>query len=292
MSLPKSSPSLSEQVLEIRNQAVNAIRHFNERWKQRPTTDNLRLVERYLDHEIHIIVCFTLEGVSGEYDACFERRMKEGLNEHTPGSALDFIFADCVSRAFVDALDHLASDPSIVTNSLKDVGNSEYDAVLVDDVQPMELPERIVPCLVRFGSVDCVYGCLRQALYFSAFAGFVFRGTVEDREVSPSENSLIAGSLDPRELVGQVIESGSQVVENVTSGNCNDRRNLADTRNVMDVLSGFRVRLDFDGIRLGIPEGLNFDFQVTDVLFGPFNFYANKPESFFSSHSATIREQV
>src|SRR5215213_9681782 len=88
--------------------------------------------------------------------------------------------------------------------------------VLVGYVEIVKHPESCAfSTLIRFGSVNRIYGTLRHALYSSGSLGFVFCGTIPDR---------ISGLLgrvrtvDVNELVGKVVKGASEVVDNV-SGN-------------------------------------------------------------------------
>ena len=59
--------------------------------------------------------------------------------------------------------------------------------MLINAVQGMETPKRVIPSLVWLGSVDSVYSILPHALYLSRLSGFVLRGGIEDREVDMKE---------------------------------------------------------------------------------------------------------
>ena len=78
-------PQSDQQGLETENQVVNIIRHLNERWEQRLTLDNLRLAERYVKGELHLLIHFRVGGVTEEYAALLKRKLpisgpQEALN--------------------------------------------------------------------------------------------------------------------------------------------------------------------------------------------------------------------
>jgi hypothetical protein len=81
----------------------------------------------------------------------------------------------------------------------------------------MELPEGMaLSSLVRLDGVNSLYRRLPQALYISPRSGFVFRGVVEDWEISLLENALVC-RIDPSKMVGQMIQRSSKVEKNVPS---------------------------------------------------------------------------
>ena len=154
--------------------------------------------------------------------------------------------------------------------------------VLVGYIEIVKHPESCAfSTLIRFSSVNRIYRTLRHALYSSSSLGFVFRGTV------PDWVSGLLGrnrTVDVNELVGKVVKSASEVVDNVSGDKSNfDGRGL-DIEDAIQVISGLRVVLAFDSIRLAADEPIPCDFQIMEVLFGPFNFCADERESFFSRH--------
>src|SRR5208337_1456807 len=63
----------SEQGGELRDDAINEIRELMERFEQRLTLDNIRLVERYIKFELHLFVYFSIRGVCKQFVTCFQR---------------------------------------------------------------------------------------------------------------------------------------------------------------------------------------------------------------------------
>lgn len=59
-------PQSDEQGLEAHDQVVNRIKHFLERFKDRLTLQNLRLVEGHLKGELQILVLYELSRKHGE----------------------------------------------------------------------------------------------------------------------------------------------------------------------------------------------------------------------------------
>src|SRR2546425_769597 len=67
--------------MESRDDPVNQVRHFMERFSKRLTLDNLRLGERYLKSELLLLVRFIVGAKNEEFIACFEREPCVGESE-------------------------------------------------------------------------------------------------------------------------------------------------------------------------------------------------------------------
>ncbi len=80
--------------------------------------------------------------------------------------------------------------------------------------------------------------------------------------------------------MGQVVERTSEIVQSVAR-DCRKRGwSLRKINDVKRKLSRLRIALASDYIWMGEakPESIDFGLQVIDVLFGPFDFYADKRE--------------
>ena len=138
--------------------------------------------------------------------------------------------------------------------------DSDKQAVLVDIVKLVNDPEIVsLPSLVWFDRVERVNRILPHALYFSRKSGFVFCGTALDQN-----------ACDGREA---------------------DRCG-ADFRYIVDQLARLRIALGPDFIWIGIQEGAPCALEITDVLFGPFNFELDKCKSFIGSHGLASNRSV
>lgn len=254
---------LTEFPPKTENETVNKVTEMFERFNNRLALDNLRLGERYVKGEIHIIVHFSL--ACSDYVAVFER-----LSEVGEGNAADAHIGgtqkpgDCKSRSY-----HVDE-------------RSEQRMVLVGNVQIMENPEsRALPASIRFGSVNGIYGALRHALYSSMTLGMVFRGKLPDGEAGLP---VRRPAVDENELVGEVVKGGSKIVNHIPGDKSDFNGRGLNVENAIDVISRMRVMLAPDSIGLTVEEPLPRDFQITDVLFGPFNFYADERKPFVSGH--------
>jgi hypothetical protein len=289
MSLPRSQ-SLDEQGLETENQVIDAIRHSNERWEQRLTLGNLRLAERYLKGELHLLVEWACPDNGFEGIAFFERAEMPVTSKHKALS-VDFGIGNCSPLLGVEVSDESVSH--IIGHGRTDERRPDSDkkAMFVDEIESMKTPEYVaISSLVWFDRTDRVFGRLRHALYFSRRFGFVFRGVIGNGEISKLAGSAAIGQ---NEMIGKVIQGTTKIEEDISSDDREGGRCLTDAGEVKDSpVFKIRVGLGSDFIWVGIQKTSDFNLKITDVLFGPFNFYANKPESFFSGHLASIREQV
>jgi hypothetical protein len=82
-------------------------------------------------------------------------------------------------------------------------------------------------------------------------------------------------TVDVNELVGKVVKGTSEVMNHISGEQPNFSRRSLDVEYAINVIPSLRVVLTFDSIGVAIDETIPRDFQITEVLFGPFNFYAD-----------------
>lgn len=276
----------SEISLEAHNKTLDAIRHIRERFEQRLTIDNLRFVQRYLESDLHLLIRFTLELIPGEYIAHIERAPDFGLDEQLLRPESSFSVANSNASLTVDSLNDLPSGSGIEGNTMQARNGCDYHSMLVDIVKSVETPEHIIPTLVRFGSVDGIYRHLRHSLYLSTLVGFVSRGILRDWEGSTPKDLFVDCSVNQSELVGQVIQRRPEIEQDISGDREDARRSVPNAREIIDrSIRPLCIRLSDDSIRIGVQEGSDFGLQINEVLFGPFDFYADKRESFFDCHA-------
>jgi hypothetical protein len=153
-------------------------------------------------------------------------------------------------------------------------GNQE--AMLVDVVEFVENPKLLVPSLVRLQSLDESHCGPGDSLYFGAASGFQFLEKVSKVfGLSKNREAVFSGGLvasGVNELPDEVIQSGSQIVENITDDDGQGQGNWRARWKAVDLIAGLRVVLGVDGIRVRVEKSVNPSLKVTDVLFGPFDF--------------------
>jgi hypothetical protein len=141
--------------------------------------------------------------------------------------------------------------------------------MFIDNVETVEAPE-IVPssALVWLESTDRFSCVWPQSLYYSSEFGFVFLGSVPDGKIDIIERTRLAG-FDTDQLMSQMIQSRSGVVNSVPS----DQRNfIVDGRNAHDfvcAITGVRVILEDDAIGVFPVKNTESFAEITEVLVGP-----------------------
>ncbi len=270
-----SKTSSSEVRLESDNQVVNQLNEILERFNERLTLDNIRLGDRYIKGEVHLLIHIRLAGK--EYVADLQRLTELREAEFTE-----------VCKA------NSARLPSAGNRKgcLRHTNNGcEQNMVLVGNVQSMEHPEsHTLPTLVRFGCVNCIYSRLRHALYASMTLGFVFRGKLPDGKTDltrffDGKDESALGATNLNQLPREMVKGASEVVDNVASNKSEISGRVLDVGDIAFCVSRLRVFLESESIGFGFEseEPLACGCQVSEVLFGPFNLYPNERESFIGS---------
>ncbi len=269
-----------KQGSENGNDVINQIGHLMERFNNRLTLNNPSLGERYDKVELHILLHFRFRD-SEEYIACFQRDMPD-IHE-SPMKVRNGIIGPTSPETFNHLCPYTWQDA--VRRQRRNGGNQQ--AVFVEVVKRMEPPENFIPTFVWFDRMDSVYGILPHSLYFSNHAGFVFRGVIKNREINmPSVPAASPTGTNLEKLEGHMVKGASEVLQNITDDCADGRKNVFNADEVIGVLSRLWVALGFDYIWIGGKEGFTRDIQIIDVLFGPFDFYADNCDSFIGSHQS------
>ena len=267
--------TLAQKSSAIPNDGVNQVDHLLKRFNDRLTLKNLRLGERYVNGELHVLIYFRVRGSSMEFVASLQRDIPVG-----PRWGDEF-----------DARQGRMSNPEYISQigpvtfrdaaSLVRCSDSQQQTVLIDNVKLMQTPEKVIsiPTFVWFDCVDKFYRILPQALYFSDRLRFVLRGTLENRE---TKNPVWCDTrtMNREQLMHEMLQGGSSILENVSSNDGDSVGNIPDLGHVIDQLSRIRIALGSDFIwaffePTCFAESLNLEPQIVEVLFGPFNFYPN-----------------
>jgi hypothetical protein len=250
-SVRKAAMNDSEERNELVDNAVNNIAKIMQKWDDRLTLGNLRLVERYLKGDIEVLIHFR-ESKSdvGEYCAVFKHAELAGCH------AGDLNHDGSVS---------CIKDQGSVLDVARD---HKQESMLVDVVKLVKYPDRIVPSFVRVDSPYRVYDNRVDALYFSKQRGFEFGGALRDWKIGCLSG---CSSIGFDKLPSQMVETASQSVKNFSGNQCEDRRRSVDNFDFVGRFSGIRVLIDDQSIWVGSPEHVDLGFEFMDVVFGPFN---------------------
>jgi hypothetical protein len=258
--------------LEQHDSVADQIREMLERFKNRLTLDNPRLVERYIKGELHLLIQLIIGSSDEKFVAILQRAQPVCWGKKDGGIAHE------IRKPPRHIFGHQA--PNI--DALKRSTYREQQSVLVDTVQLIEDPEvTSCPSVVWFEAIDCVYGVLPQALYFSRRQGFVLRGARIDGEM---EIAACGPRRNREQLLDQMIEGGPEILDDIARNRREVQGNRLSPADVIDWLASLRIALGRDFIWIGAAKRSDLTMQVSDVLFGPFDFYLNQREPFIGGH--------
>lgn len=269
--------------LEAQDSAADQISKMLDRFNQRLTLDNLRLIERYVKSEIFLHVHFHFKWkVADQYIAYLQRaHILSGPEKSGHPGQIAILEKTAL-------LQHMHVEAQKIHASVR-VSNGDDNSVLIDVVQSVQYPNLVpLPSFVHFGIVKRIDSILPQsALYFSVKKGFVFLSVIRDGEVEILVRSRRAKSNEAQ-LIGQVIESAPEVLDCVPRDGNNDSGNWCDTGYLIAQFSKLRIFLFDDAIGMSAEEGVDLPFEIDDVLFGPFNFYPDERKSFIGSQKSGV----
>ena len=120
---------------------------------------------RYIKSEIHILVYFSVRGVPEKFITLIE-------GEHSIGRP--DVEAEVRRKCITDLSSHNRRD--IDTAESATDGNQQ--AVLIDIVKSMELPENVIASVVRFGSIDSFLGLWGNASWYSSLVSQIGKAFV------------------------------------------------------------------------------------------------------------------
>lgn len=248
---------------ERRDDAVHHARQLVERGNHRLAMDNLHLAERYFQANLwlHIHLRHRALGSLVPVDFC---AFLYGAVRFSPAEF------NCHRRDSSGPLreKHFAKAPGHINNEANRrpvCRNQQF--VLIGNVEQMEHPEQFIPALVWFDRLENVHRSLTPALGYSTVLGFERLNTVVD-----GESGLITQVIsDVHHIPPQNVQRGAKVVRGITRDRTKARR-----EGLVDMSAKYpvpRLRLDLasEFIRVAFCEGLDFGFEIVDVLFGPFD---------------------
>jgi hypothetical protein len=268
---------LGEIWSEQRNNVPDEIKKLLERYDQRFTLDNPRLVERYIKAEINIWVRLGIDGIDEKFVAIFQRgpigwRQVDGEVGNR----------NRIPESLPHHLGHLR--PDVKTLILSGDGNQQ--TMLVDVVKFVEHPELVpLPTLVWFDSAQRINRLLPHALYYSRKSGPVFVGASLNQKTDVVHACWISACSDHEQLIGQVVEGAANIVDGIAS---NERERIWERPNIgnaINQLTRLRIALGKNHIAIGFVKGEDTVLQIDDVLVGPLNFGLNGSEPIVGSHA-------
>jgi hypothetical protein len=232
---------------EVGNEVINKIQHTVERFKNRLTSDDLRLSERYIKAELKVLVACSFVGVSGDvhdFVALFQRHRGFGPS-------------DLPSR--------LDNDAPLFDRSC----GRKYKPMLIPTVKIVDIPQCVVTSEVWLYNRDHLFCTWHDCVYSSlANCRCVLLGSLADREKG-APVGLTSASFD--ESPSKMIQGASKVMDRIPEHQRDVIGDWLDAADVKSYVANLRLVIDSERIRLRIAEGTNSNIQIADVLFGPFN---------------------
>lgn len=238
-----------QEWLEIKNQCLREVDKFLHRWNESITLDNLRIKDRFKDGEIHIILHGLIVSTGERWGICLESpRLKQKLSPIPPFGNVDGMVPD-----------------------------GESVPMLIDVIQFVDSPKDVTSALVWLKPIDDFYRFWPDALYFSSLLGFVSIPVLRDGKLYASGGNGVRTCQD--KMICELVESAAQIVDEVSS----DRQHVKGIDGKLSITpddaAKIRVLLRESSVSVLTPSSLHLDFEITEVLFGPFNFYANQDQS-------------
>lgn len=140
--------------------------------------------------------------------------------------------------------------------------DGQEQSVLINVVEPVEGPERVIPSVVWLDTVERFERLLLNAGYYSTQAGFIGLGGMSDGELCVSGD-------DGNYPTSEVIESAAKTVQNIASDKRNVSRNGWNFTEVIHQFATFRIYLSECGDWVSIVKDPQSRIQLLEVLFGP-----------------------
>lgn len=273
--------SVEEALHKVRaertDDTVDQLRRLMQHFENRLTLADPRLAERYDRGELDLLLYFGVRGASDNHVAHLNRAGVGRVHEH-----IHLRHDDLIAHRVLQHLGHHRSD--VEAGRMK--VDHKQQAVFVGIVQFIEDPESVsLPTLVRFERQEVFDGTGGQSLYFSLQRGFVLRSSV----LSTNKEGDITvgcrpGVINQVEVLNQVVERGTQVLDNITGDDTEERVNLWDLGKAIDWASGLRIALDRESIQIGIEQCMDALFELREVMFGPFDLLPDHGQPFVGCH--------
>ncbi len=223
--------------METFEQILDGARAMAKRRENRLTLNDPRLVKRYLEGELILLV-----NVTTGADQASQYRIGLQLAQEGAGSIG-------------------ASAPIPVIGQ---PGGDQYQIFVFVDVVHLGDGREQTTSLVRIGGIQDFDRLLRRGLFCSLQTGFKTLGT-EDGEVS-----IVA--VKPSDALPCMVKAAPQVVEYITSDCAPDDRQPSNSHNPVMGKAVLNVTIEDCMIRAAFAEGSDPRLKVANVHFGPFEF--------------------
>lgn len=242
------------------NDSADNVRKMLDRFNDRLTLDNPRLIERYDKAEIHLLVRFSVGVGNQQFIARFERWTDLG------GIKVDRL--ECPSR---ERLPHRLTHECAEIDRGSCIGCQQH-SMLVNSVHAIENGKCLsLTSIVRLDSAQNVYSILPKALYFSHKTGFELLGVAVCRKGDVSK-ATVTRVIDNPQLLNEVVQSTPKILNRISSNRCDRNWNGLCSCEIVGQLASVAIALGPNFIGVGTEEGADLGIQIEDVFFGPFDF--------------------
>jgi hypothetical protein len=268
---------LSKAGLELGNSVADKISEMLERYHQRFSLKNPRLIERYAKAELQLLASFNLGGAR-EFIAYFQA--VDGGFGCVKKNIGEFEICGPIREGFQRHLPEEGRDMQILVDGGVD---RDQQTMLVDTVKAVKDGEiRTIPSIVWFDTVDRVYSILPQALYFSNRVGFVLRGGTVGRKLDARGHGC-AEIVNEKQLRNEMVKGTPEILNNIPGDGGNFVGNGISLRQIKLYLAGLHVLFFNDSVGIGA-KGVDSHCEISEVLFGPLDFYLNERKPLFGGH--------
>jgi len=278
-------PKSDQEWLEARDQVFDNLDRCIKRFNNRLTFDNLRLIERYVEGELQLLIHFVVAG-RGDHEYVAHLRFASSPlrseKRRTQGDEGNHIRIS----GFGEQLSQGVPNEDAMMSEVAD----EDSTVLVHDVKTVENPQQRLPTLARIDLADRFYDLFPEGLYWSEGIGFRRLGVVIDRELDPGFLGRGRGRGDKQKLIGQVIQSGSQSVNDFANQRVSERGDVPQFRDVKAGVSRLRIVMGTDFICAAFCPSPHLDFEITALFVGPFNTSQGESQTVRHDESSILRE--
>jgi hypothetical protein len=269
-------PSAQEpNFVQSSDEVANKVRRLIEKWNDRLTFDNLRLSERYLKGEIHILICFRY-GDSGEFVATIQREFSERLSVKEARQFSGGVFIFNPETVFISRDCFWRHTMGRITKS-----DCKQKMMLVDNVEAVDMPQNCATSsLVWFENLNSFDRVWPKSLYYSRRLGFIFRGSLQlcskisevasNGKVQFSEGMAMPLRANPGQTIYEMVKSAPQTMNSVAGDEGRPIGNGECGGKIPNALSRLKVILTANDIGFFNESKRSF-LEVTNVFFGPFD---------------------
>lgn len=237
------NPNAPRLCFDSHQDAINYVRLSVENANRWLATNNLDLVKRYTELDLHIVLNLRFRTTDPDYDLVFSA---------VPNWRYAYFPDDSLAPHVFEV--HSANGKPDGNKYLVFVGVREF----------IDGPEEVIPSFVRLESSKHRNDLLREVLAFPLDAILQPTGAVAEGKVGMSGNrSASAGVCNS---VPRQIQSLSEIDDNVGGGSFNLAGNWVSEFNLGYLVSTIRVGLSNTGVCCGFEEGCNLPIKINNMF--------------------------